>query len=96
MEPLTWLELVIAIALLVLFGLVWSRIFLRAGCSGWWLLALLIPLVNLCVMIWAVGRILAKAGYNGLWGLVVLLPIVNAVVILMLAFGKWPRQRGDI
>jgi uncharacterized membrane protein YhaH (DUF805 family) len=43
--------------------------------------------------IWIYWRILTKAGFNGALALLILIPgIGSLIVILMLAFGKWPIE----
>jgi hypothetical protein len=55
------------------------------GCS------LVILFLFLAVFVW--WKIFAKAGYGGAFGLLMLVPLVNLVMILILAFGKWPVLR---
>ena len=44
----------------------------------------------LFLIIW--WRIFAKAGYSGALSLLMLVPIANVIVILVLAFGRWPIE----
>ena len=37
-------------------------------------------------------RIFGKAGYHGAMGLLMFIPVVNLVMILVLAFKKWPIE----
>lgn len=54
----------------------------------WWIILLLIPLVNIVIfaMVWM--AIAEKRGKPGWWGILMLVPIANLVVLLMLSFGK--------
>lgn len=45
----------------------------------------------IAVIVW--WRILAKTGYGGLMGLLMLVPGINFIVLLVLAFDKWPIER---
>lgn len=38
-------------------------------------------------------RIMGKAGYNPLWGLVSIIPLGAIVLLVVLAFTDWPRDR---
>lgn len=50
-------------------------------------------LAIIAVMIWLYWRIFTKAGYNGALSLLNLVPGVGGlVVILILAFGRWPIE----
>lgn len=53
-------------------------------------LAISIVVIVLSIMIW--WRIFAKAGYSGAMGLLMFIPIANLIVLLILAFGKWPIE----
>jgi len=43
------------------------------------------------ILIW--WMIFKKAGYGGALGLLMIVPLVNLVLLLILAFGKWPVLR---
>ncbi len=38
-------------------------------------------------------RIFKKAGYSGALGLLMYVPLVNFILLLVLAFSKWPIER---
>ena len=59
-----------------------------AGKSGWWIILLLIPFVNIiaAIIIWA--EIAKKLGKPAWWGVLILIPIVNIIIPGILAFGK--------
>jgi heme/copper-type cytochrome/quinol oxidase subunit 2 len=38
-------------------------------------------------------KIFKKAGYSGALGLLMYIPIINIIMLLILAFSKWPIQR---
>lgn len=59
-----------------------------AGKPGWWLILLLIPIVNLVVMI-LVGIGLAQALKKPVWaGVLLIIPVVNLFCLAYLAFAK--------
>jgi hypothetical protein len=39
-------------------------------------------------------RIMGKAGFNAAWGIVAIIPLGAVVLILVLAFADWPKERG--
>ncbi len=43
------------------------------------------------ISIW--WMIFKKAGYGGAMGLLMFIPLVNFIVLLILAYGKWPVLR---
>ncbi len=51
-------------------------------------LIILLALVILGIIIW--WKIFSKAGYSGALSLLMLVPIANFIVLLVLAFGRWP------
>ena len=53
-------------------------------------LAISAVIIVLSIVIW--WRIFAKAGYSGAMGLLMFIPIANIIVLLILAFGKWPIE----
>lgn len=38
-------------------------------------------------------KIFKKAGYSGALGLLMFIPVINFILLLILAFSKWPIQR---
>jgi len=54
---------------------------------GFFMLLMLV----LTIVIW--WKIFSKAGYSGAMALLMLIPIVNFIMMLVLAFGKWPIHR---
>ena len=56
------------------------------------LVSLLVGLVTLILAILIWWRIFAKAGYSGALGLLMFIPLANLIVLLVLAFGKWPIE----
>ena len=55
--------------------------------------ALAVVALSLLFMALASCRVFAKAGYPAWFGLLVLVPVVNAIVLLGLAFLRWPIER---
>jgi hypothetical protein len=55
------------------------------------LMLVVLAMLALTVIIW--WRIFAKAGWSGALGLLMLIPLANLVMLLILAFAKWPIQR---
>jgi len=55
------------------------------GCS------LILIVMTVAALVW--WRIFAKTGYGGPFGLLMLLPLVNLVMLLVLAFAKWPIEK---
>ena len=52
--------------------------------------------ISLVIFIFAIiiwWRIFAKAGYSGALGLLMFVPFVNIIVLLVLAFARWPIQK---
>jgi hypothetical protein len=45
----------------------------------------------LAIIIW--WRIFAKAGFSGALGLLMFVPLANIIVLLVLAFARWPIQK---
>jgi hypothetical protein len=55
----------------------------------WWILLLLIPIVNIVIMVMVWMAIAEQAGKENWWGiLIALVPVVNFILLGMLAFGK--------
>lgn len=62
------------------------------GCVG----GLFVLLLLMAFPIFCFWRIFTKAGYNGAMALIWLIPGLGPlIVICILAFGKWPNQRGQ-
>ncbi len=59
-----------------------------AGKPIWWIILMLIPLVNIVIIVLTFMALCEKRGKPGWWGILMLVPIANIAVILMLAFGK--------
>lgn len=53
-------------------------------------LAISLAVLILSIVVW--WRIFAKAGYSGALGLLMFVPIANVIVLLVLAFGRWPIE----
>ncbi len=52
--------------------------------------------ISLVIFIFAIviwWRIFAKAGYSGALGLLMFVPVANLIVLLVLAFARWPIQK---
>jgi|SRR5205809_5621326 len=52
--------------------------------------------ISLVIFIFAIiiwWRIFAKAGYSGALGLLMFVPLANIIVLLVLAFARWPIQK---
>lgn len=55
----------------------------------WWILLMLIPIVNIVIMVLVWMAIAEQAGKENWWGiLIALVPVVNLILLGMLAFGK--------
>lgn len=55
----------------------------------WWLLLMLVPLVNIVVGISVMMSIAVRCGRPSWWGVVLgLVPVVNIVLVYMLAYGQ--------
>lgn len=63
-----------------------------ARLSLWWLIALLIPYVNLAVMAYVWWKIAEERRRPGWWGLLMLIAPVNLVMIWLLAFREANNQ----
>jgi len=59
-----------------------------SGVAMLFMLAVMLGTVAFTVLIW--WKIFSKAGYSGALGLLMLVPIANLVMVLVLAFGRWP------
>lgn len=59
-----------------------------AGMSGWWFLALFVPVLNIfAALVWCV-KIAEARNKNGWLALLLILPVTNIVAFLYLAFGS--------
>ena len=59
-----------------------------AGRSGWWTLAIFVPLLNIVMMIiwwWSVAEKRSKPGWLGI---LIIIPVVNYVILGILAFSE--------
>jgi len=70
--------------------------FRAAGMSGWWLLACLIPLLNLIAVILWSFKIVQVRGKSVLVAIMLLLPVLNLFAILYLAFSSSPAPEGKM
>lgn len=66
-----------------------------AGQSGWWTLAVLLPIIPIigslamvAISIWFFWIICEKIRRPGWWSLLLLIPIVNLVILGVMAWGK--------
>jgi hypothetical protein len=57
-----------------------------AGMSGWWVLGLLVPVLNLVVQILWCIKIVSARGKHVVWAILLILPLTNLVAFLYLAF----------
>jgi hypothetical protein len=67
-------------------------LFKMAGKPGWWLILMLVPIVNVVMLIIAWIEIMRKLGYPGWWVILLFIPVVNLIIFLILAFGKGAQQ----
>lgn len=56
------------------------------------LISFLFGLVVLIITIVIWWRIFAKAGFSGVLGLLMFVPLANVIILLVLAFSKWPIE----
>jgi hypothetical protein len=63
-----------------------------AGKSGWWILLMLVPVINIIVMIYLWMCITENLGKNKFLGLLILLPVINIIYPAFLAFSKPPGR----
>jgi uncharacterized membrane protein len=54
-------------------------------------IAIAVLVVLFLFSIW--WKIFKKAGYSGALGLLMFIPLINFILLLILAFNKWPIQR---
>lgn len=80
-------------------GLIWIPVlqmiplFRAAGMSGWWLVACLVPGVNLVVMVVWSFKIVQARNKSVVWAVLLLLPVTNLLAFLYLAFSEGPARR---
>ena len=64
-----------------------------AGVVGVMILLYVVFIVAIIAfMVWIYWRIAAKMGFNPALSLLMLVPIANLVIIIMVAFGRWPIE----
>jgi hypothetical protein len=73
--PLVWLPLLQVFPMLR-----------AAGMSGWWVLGMLVPLLNLVVTILWCFKIVSARGKSPVWAVLLILPFTNLIAFLYLAF----------
>lgn len=56
-------------------------------------LALILAPVLLLIVIIPLWRITSRTGHPGALSLLFLVPVANLVLLYVLAFGEWPRDR---
>lgn len=54
----------------------------------WWIILMIIPIVNIVIMVLVWMRISVRLGKPEWWGFLMLIPFVNFIIPLILAFGK--------
>jgi hypothetical protein len=59
-----------------------------AGMSGWWVLGMLVPLLNLVVWILWCFNIVGARGKSAVWAVLLILPFTNLIAFLYLAFSS--------
>jgi hypothetical protein len=67
-----------------------------AGRPGWWLVLMLIPLVNIVILLMLWMAIAEARGFASWWGIMMIVPFVNVIVPGYLAFAEgteMPRGR---
>lgn len=65
-----------------------SGIFAALGVFAIVYVVIMLAIVVLSVIIW--WKIFSKAGWSGAMGLLMFVPVANLIILLMLAFSKWP------
>jgi hypothetical protein len=76
--PLPWLAFVPIASLYV-----WVK---SAGKAGWWLILLLIPLVNIVIWIITSLAIARERGKSTVWGVLLFIPCTTPIALIYLAF----------
>ncbi len=69
-----------------------ALIIMIAGKSLWWLLALLVPFVNLIVAIWLWAKVAEVRNRPWWWGILMLINPVNLVLLWFMAFRE-PKNK---
>jgi hypothetical protein len=59
-----------------------------AGKPLWWIILMLIPLVNIVIFVIIWMEICEKRGKPKWWGVLMMVPIANIIVFLILSFGN--------
>jgi tetratricopeptide (TPR) repeat protein len=77
-SPLPWLAFVPIASLYV-----WVK---SAGKAGWWLILLLIPLVNIVIWIITSLAIARERGKSTVWGVLLFIPCTTPIALIYLAF----------
>ena len=57
-----------------------------AGRPAWWLVLMLVPLVNIVMLVIVWMGIAEARGFSGFWGIMMIVPFVNIIVPGYLAF----------
>ena len=57
-----------------------------------WLFFTILIVAMIVFSVWVYWRILEKAGYTGALALLALIPVGSLILLLILAFGKWPIE----
>lgn len=65
-----------------------------AGKSGWWLILMLIPFVNIIIAIIVWMAIAKRLGHPEWLGILIIIPIANLIIPGYLAFAKTPAVEG--
>jgi heme/copper-type cytochrome/quinol oxidase subunit 2 len=64
-----------------------------SGDVGLIVAAIVVGVVVLLFLFSIWWKIFKKAGYSGALGLLMFVPVINFIMLLILAFSKWPIQR---
>ncbi|HET7626669.1 MAG TPA: DUF5684 domain-containing protein [Verrucomicrobiae bacterium] len=70
----------------------WIPLLRAAGMSGWWFLAMFVPLLNVIAIILFSLKIAKARGKSALVGVLLLLPVTNFIAFLYLAFSGEPKK----
>jgi len=63
-------------------------LFRAAGMSGWWLLGMFLPIINIIVPIMWCFKIVSARGKSTVWAVLMILPVTNLIALLYLAFSE--------
>jgi hypothetical protein len=55
-----------------------------------WIIAIAVGALVVLFLFSIWWKIFKKAGYSGALGLLMFIPVINFILLLMLAFSKWP------